>query len=242
VQKSKSQTHVGNRLLFALEGKEIELFRDKLEPVELVYRDVLVEDEAPLDYVYFPNSGVVSVIAVYSNGGTAELATIGREGTTGFQDMLGASVSDVRLLVQIAGSAFRMRRAEFQQAVRTLSGFRELMDLNLRVFLHQVMISGACNATHQVKERLARWLLMMGDRTDGDVLPITQDLIAEMLGVYRPTASKALGSLQYDGVINVNRGRIEIVDRAGLTRCACECYPLVRARTARLLPKTYNVI
>jgi len=236
----KAASEIENRLLLGLPRRELEQLKPRLERVSLGYKDILVDDEASLDHVYFPNSGVVSVIGVYSTGETAELASIGREGTTGFQEILGARASGTRLLVQIEGTAMRLRRSAYDRAVKELPGFRDLMYTYLHAFLQQLMLAGACNGTHSVNQRLARWLLMMHDRSNGDTLPITQDLIAEMLGVHRPTATKALGLLDDAGVIRAGRGRIDIVNRDGLTGHACECYLLIRTRTANLLPKTYS--
>jgi CRP-like cAMP-binding protein len=113
------------------------------------------------------------------------------------------------------------------------------MNAYVQAFLEQVMVSVACNGAHSLKQRLARWLLMMRDRSDGDVLPITQDLLAEMLGVQRPTITNAAGELERAGLIERGRQQVTILDRQGLTKASCECYQLVRARVAFYLPKTY---
>ncbi len=228
-----------NRLLLALPRREYDELRLDLETVETRYREVLVDDEDTLERIYFPNCGVISVLGVYSDGATCEMATVGREGMTGFQEILGARVSTVRLLTQIEGNAVRMTRKKFDAALVKYPTFRKLMNLYLQVLLDQVMLSGACNTAHSVKQRLARWLLMMLDRQDGDELGITQDLIAEMLSVHRPTATKALRVLQKAGLIRARRGGIEIKDREGLMTVSCECYQLNRARTLARLPKTY---
>jgi CRP-like cAMP-binding protein len=123
--------------------------------------------------------------------------------------------------------------------LKELPAFRALMFAQLHAFLDQVMLSAGCNGMHSVKQRLARWLLMMRDRSDSDAMPLTQDLLAEMLGVYRPTVTKAVRSLQRAGAIDVGRRRVEIVSREKLLASSCECYSLNRMRTAQLLPKTY---
>ncbi|MBI1649069.1 Crp/Fnr family transcriptional regulator [Hyphomicrobium sulfonivorans] len=238
MRKSKDRPPIENSLLAAIPARELETLARKLTPVPLDYKTILIDDEDPLDYVYFPSSGIISVLAVYADGNTAELATIGREGNSGFQEMLGARSSDVRLLVQIAGTAMRLRRADFKKALIELPGFQAMMNLHLHTFLHQVMISGACNATHSVSKRLARWLLTMADRTNEDTLNITHDLIAEMLGIYRPTASKALATLQKQGFVSVMRGRIVILNRPALVAYTCECYRLIRMKTERNLPSS----
>jgi CRP-like cAMP-binding protein len=198
-----------------------------------------MEADGALDHVFFPDSGVVSVVAVYSDGRVIEMATIGREGCAGVQAFFGAKSSSVRLLVQIPGSAVKMRRVAFTRAMRAMPSFRKLMYAYVHVFLEQIMVSGACNGAHSLKERLARWLLMMRDRSDGDALPITQNVLAEMLGVHRPTITNAVRELEHAGVIDGGRRRVTILDRRGLIEESCECYKLVRARIAFLLPKTY---
>ena len=142
-----------------------------------------MDADSSLDHVFFPDDGVVSVVAVYANGSVIEMATIGREGCTGMQAFFGAKTSSVRLLVQIPGSAAKMSRAAFTRAMESMPSFRNLMSAYVHAFLEQVLVSVACNGAHSLKERLARWLLMMRDRGDEDALLITQSLLAEMLGV-----------------------------------------------------------
>ena len=150
-----------------------------------------MDADSSLDHVFFPDSGVVSVVAVYANGSVIEMATIGREGCTGMQAVLGAKSSSARLLVQIPGTAARMSRTVFARAMGSMPSFRNLNYAYVLAFLEQVMVSVACNGAHSLKQRLARWLLMMRDRSDDDTLQITQDLLAEMLGVQRPTITNA---------------------------------------------------
>ena len=228
-----------NRLLLALPRKDLNHLHQDLEDVDCPYRHVLVEADSPLEHVYFPDKGVVSVLAVYPDGNSIEMATIGREGATGFQAVLGAKVSSARLLVQISGRAHRMSRMAFDRALQDVASFRSLMFAHVHALLEQVLISSACNAAHNVRQRLARWLLMMRDRHDEDTLPITQDLIAEMLGVYRPTVTRAVRSLERRGLIEVGRKRVSLLDHEGLSEASCECYQMVRMRTAQHLPKTY---
>jgi CRP-like cAMP-binding protein len=133
-----------------------------------------------------------------------------------------------------------MSRAAFTRAMQSMPSFRSLMYAYVQAFLEQVMVSGACNGAHSLKERLARWLLMMRDRSDHDALPITQNLLAEMLGVQRPTITNAVRELERAGLIEPGRGQVKILDRKGLTEASCECYQMVRARIAFYLPKTYN--
>jgi CRP-like cAMP-binding protein len=196
--------------------------------------------DCSLDYIFFPDSGVVSVLAAYSDGSVIEMATIGREGCSDVQAVFGAKRSSVQLLVQIPGSAAKMSRATFMRAMQSMPSFRVLMYAYVQAFLEQVMVSVACNGAHSLKQRLARWLLMMRDRTDNDALPITQSLLAEMLGVQRPSITNSVRKLHRAGLISPGRREITILDRQGLTGASCECYQLVRARLAFHLPKTYG--
>lgn len=199
-----------------------------------------MDADSSLDHVYFPDSGVLSVLAVYANGDVIEMATIGREGCSGMQAIFGAKVSSAQLLVQIPGTAAKMSRAAFTRAMQSMPTFRSLMYSYVQAFLEQVMVSVACNGAHSLKERLARWLLMMRDRSDDDELPITQNLLAEMLGVQRPTITNAVRELERAGWIERGRRQVTILDRQGLEDASCECYQLVRARLAFHLPKTYT--
>jgi CRP-like cAMP-binding protein len=212
----------------------------ELEHVRCGRDQVLADADSSLDHVFFPDSGVVSVVAVYANGSIIEMATIGREGCSGVQAIFGAKSSSVRLLVQIPGSATKMSRVAFTRAMGSMPSFRGLMYAYVQAFLEQVMVSVACNGAHSLKERLARWLLMMRDRGDDDTLPITQSLLAEMLGVQRPSVTNAARELERAGLIERGRRQVTILDRKGLTKASCECYQLVRERVAFHLPKTYG--
>ena len=229
-----------NRLLLALPSSNLKRLVRELEQIPCEHHQVLLDADSSLDHVFFPDSGVVSVVAVYEDGRIIEMATIGREGFTGFQAIFGAKSSSVRFLVQIPGSAAKMSRTAFTRAVQSMPSFRNLMHAYVHAFLEQVLVSGACNGAHSLKERLARWLLMMRDRTDEDVLQITQSLLAEMLGVQRPTITNAVRELERADLIAPGRRQVTILDREGLMGASCECYQLVRTRTAFHLPKTYT--
>jgi CRP-like cAMP-binding protein len=229
-----------NRLLLALSSRNLKQLMPDLDQVRCQRGQVLIDADSSLDHVYFPDSGIVSVLAVYANGDVIEMATIGREGCTGMQAIFGAKASSAQLLVQIPGTAAKMSRAAFTRAMQSMPTFRSLMYSYVHALLEQVMVSVACNGAHSLKERLARWLLMMHDRSDDDALPITQNLLAEMLGVQRPTITNAVRELERAGLIERGRRQVTILDRQGLTEASCECYQLVRARVAFHLPKTYT--
>ena len=233
-------TSLFNRLLLALPSDNLKRLMPALEHITCQRRDILIDADSPLDYVYFPDSGVISVVALYANGNIIEMATIGREGCSGFQAIFRAKTSSVRFLVQIPGTASRLSRTAFIRAMEQMPSFRNLMMSYVQALLEQVLVSGACNGAHSLKERLARWLLMMRDRNDGDTLMITHDLLAEMLGAHRPSVTLAAQELARAGLIERGRQRVTILDRRGLQKASCECYQLVRNRIAFHLPKTYT--
>jgi CRP-like cAMP-binding protein len=216
--------------LLALSSRNLKQLLPELEHISFQRGQVLMDADSSLNHIFFPDTGVVSVVAVYANGSIIEMATIGRE----------AKRSSSRLLVQIPGSAAKVSRAAFTRAVESMPSFRSLMYAYVHAFLEQILVSCACNGAHSLKERLARWLLMMRDRGDDDTLRITQDLLAEMLGVERPTITNAARELERAGLIARGRRQVTILDRQGLTKASCECYQLVRMRLALHLPKTYT--
>jgi CRP-like cAMP-binding protein len=228
-----------NRLLLALPSRNLKRLLPDLEYIRCHREQVLLDADSSLDHVFFPDSGVISVVAVYADGSIIEMATVGREGCTGMQAVFGAKRSSVRLFVQIPGSAAKMSRASFNRAMKSMPAFRSLMYSYVQAFMEQVMVSVACNGAHSLKERLARWLLMMRDRSDDDTLPVTQNLLAEMLGVQRPTITNSAEGLERAGLIERGRQQVTILDRQGLIQESCECYQLVRERVASHLPKTY---
>ncbi len=235
-----SANRLRNRLLLALPASNLKRLMPELEQIPCHRGQILMDADSPLDRVFFPDSGVVSVVAVYSDGSIIEVANIGREGCTDVQAVFGAKNSSVRLLVQIPGGAATMSRAAFTRAMASMPAFRTLMYAYVQAFLEQVMVSVACNGAHTLKQRLARWLLMMHDRGDDDTLRITQDLLAEMLGVQRPTVTNAARELEDAGLIARGRREVAILDRTGLEHASCECYQLVRSRIAVHLPRTYS--
>ena len=228
-----------NRLLLALPSSNLKQLIPELEHIQCEREQVLMDVDSSLDHVFFPDSGVVSAVAVYGDGRIIETATIGREGCTNVQAVFGAKRSSVRLLVQIPGSAAKMSRAAFTRAMESMPSFRSLMYAYVQAFLEQVLVSVACNGAHSLKQRLARWLLMMRDRGDDDALQITQSLLGGMLGVQRPTITNAARELERAGLIACGRRQVTILDRQGLVGASCECYQMVQAHVAFHLPKTY---
>src|ERR1700675_790357 len=219
-----------NRLLLALPSSHLTLLMPRLERIRCDRGEVLMDADSPLDHVFFPDTGVVSVVAVYADGRIIEMATVGREGCTSVQAVFGATTSSVRLLVQIPGGAAKMPRAAFTGAMESMPAFRTLMYAYIQAFLEQVLVSVACNGAHSLKQRLGRWLLMMRDRGDDDALRISQGLLAEMLGVQRPTITNAAREFERAGLIARGRRQVPILDRQGLTEGSWQFYQLVRTR------------
>jgi CRP-like cAMP-binding protein len=228
-----------NRLLRALPPNNFKRIAPHLETIRCEREQILIEADSSLDHIFFPDSGVVSMMALYSDGSVIELATIGREGFAGVRAVFGTKKSAARYLVQIPGSAAKMSRAAFTRALKSMPSFRTLMYSYVQAFLDQVLVVGACNGTHSLKQRMARWLLMMRDRSDDDALPITQNLLAEMLGVQRPSVTNAARELELAGLIKRGREQVTIIDRPGLVKASCECYRLIRTGFGSDLPKTY---
>jgi len=228
-----------NSLLKALPPEERRALAPHLETVHLARGTVLAEAGAALGHVHFPHDGVVSSTLTMGDGGTAEIATIGCEGMVGMGVVLGHPQTMTRNVVQVAGAAARLPVTEFEAALARSPAVRALCLSYAAALLFQVMQSSACNALHPTEQRLCRWLLLLHDRAGEDTLHLTQEFLAEMLGVYRPTVTLVARNLQAAGLIRYHRGVIEILDRAGLEEVSCECYRAVHARYQRLLLHTF---
>jgi len=226
---------VRNHLLAALSPEILSPLLSKFSSVELPLRQVLHAAEAPIEAVYFPETGMVSLVAGLEEGGQGEVGVIGREGMVGLPLVMGVENAFVEAMVQLPGTALRMATGAFR---RELDGNAPLKALLLRYneAVHaQVSQTAACNGRHALEPRLARWLLMAHDRFDGDELPLTQEFLALMLCVHRPSVSVAAGILQRAGLLRYANGLIIVLDRAGLEAASCECYRVVQRRFANLL-------
>jgi CRP-like cAMP-binding protein len=228
-----------NSLLEALPAEERRALAPHLETVHLARGTVLAEAGDALGHVYFPYDGVVSGTLTMRDGDTAEIATVGREGMVGIGVALGHAEAITRNVVQVAGEAARLPVAELEAALARSPAVRALCLSYVMALLFQVIQSSACNALHPTEQRFCRWLLLLHDRIGGGTLRLTQEFLAEMLGVYRPTVTLVARNLQAAGLIRYHRGVIEILDRAGLEEVSCECYRAVHARYQRLLPHTF---
>jgi CRP-like cAMP-binding protein len=226
-----------NRLLGALSAEEREDILPLLEAVPLVDGMPIHEPYEPITDVYFPISGVVSMVSEMRDG-TVEVGTVGREGMTGLPLVLHANTMPSRAFVQVPGHAYRMRGVDLCAALRRSPRIERLVYRYVLAMFDQAAQHAACNRLHALEERCARWLLMTHDRVDGDVLPLKQQFLAEMLGVHRPAVTIAAGDLQKAGVIRYTRGKVTVLDREALEDAACECYGIISRRDAELLDNT----
>lgn len=223
-----------NHLLGALGDADFALLAPHLSNVGLLQGTVLQEQEAPVEQVYFPLNGVVSLVSVMAGGEVIETATVGRDGAIGVFGGLGPWHAIARAIVRVPGAAAVVSVPQFQAAVHESDGIRNLILRYKEVLLGQLQQTAACNALHELEARLARWLLQTVDRVDDPSLPLTQELISQMLGVRRTTVTLVAGKLQQAGLISYRRGRLVILNRTGLEEAACECYEKLRRRTEAL--------
>ena len=220
----------GNGLLAALEPFDFALLHPHLRQLPLIAGATLQDEEAPVEQIYFPLSGLISLVAVMEAGEVVETATVGRRGAIGAFAGLGHWHAFTRAVVQIPGTAMVISASHFQAAVSQSERIRDLILRYKEGLLAQVQQTAACNALHQVEARLARWLLQAIDCVDDPKLPLTHDHLAEMLAVRRTTVTVIAGKLQEARLIRYHRGRIVVLDRVGLEKMACECYRTIRRR------------
>jgi CRP-like cAMP-binding protein len=225
-----------NRLLAGLPRSEFERITPHLEPVPLPLGQALYESGDTLNHVFFPTTAIVSLLYELENGSSAEIAVIGHEGIVGIALFMGGDTMPNRAVVQSAGHAYRLRgqllKKEFNRA-------GELQHMLLRytlAMLTQMAQTAVCNRHHSVDQQLCRWLLLSLDRLPANELSMTQELIANMLGVRREGVTEAAGKLQNAGLIRYHRGLITVLDRPGLEKRVCECYEVVRKEFRRLFP------
>ena len=234
-QSQVRQPDVRNRLLAALPPGDFALLAPSLRPVELELRQVLHAPDQRIEAAYFPEAGMVSMIAALEDGALQEVGLVGREGVVGLAVVLGDDSSPIEALVQGAGTALCMPAAGLRAAFERSPALRAALLRYMQAFHLQVTQTAACNGHHALDERLDRWLLIAHDRADGDQFPMTQEFMAMMLGVRRAGVSVAAGILQKAGVIDYARGCITILDRPGLEAVSCDCYRVVRRQFERLL-------
>jgi CRP-like cAMP-binding protein len=205
------------------------------EFLSLKIKHLMYEPRATIDYAYFPVQGVVSLLTVMEDGAGIELATIGNEGMVGLPVILGIPESSSRAIVQVPSVGLRMTAERLKAETSRDTPLRRILLLYNGVFLFQVSQGVACNGLHSVQRRCCRWLLMTHDRVGANEFPITHEFLSQMLGVRRPSITEVLRPLQKDGLISYRRGKMTILDRAGLEATSCECYRLVVQEYQRLL-------
>jgi CRP-like cAMP-binding protein len=224
-----------NRLITALPAADRKRLLKALHPVSLTVRQPLYEPRAAIKFVYFPLSGVHSIVSSSADGGIVEIAAVGNEGMVGIPVFLGGTSTADEAFCQVPGDLLQMRAARFRKEVHRSLALRTIMLRYTQAFIHQIAQHAACNRLHSIGERCARWLLMTHDRVGVDEFALTQESLAQMLGVRRATVTTAAGMLQHAGLIRYTRGRITIVDRRKLERASCDCYRLIRREYKRLL-------
>ncbi len=232
IPKNILRPEIRNRLLASLPPKELELLRTRLEPFVLEFESILYEAGKPIEHIYFPCSGIVSLLAKVNGNSTIEVGLIGNEGIAGVSAFLGAPLSPSMAIIQGAGDALRIKINDLDRFDGSLN--RPLL-LYANYLMVQISQSAACYRFHPIEQRLARWLLMTGDRMESNEYSITQDFLSNMLGVRREGVNRAAGVLQKKELISFSRRNIITIDRSGLKENACECYAIIRGEEKNLL-------
>jgi CRP-like cAMP-binding protein len=225
---------IANKVLLSLTPRQFRLVRPRLKFQILSHHDIVHESQRKVDWIYFPNDGLISLVIVMTNGKTAEAGVVGSEGVVGLEGAFGLKRSPIREIVQVSGTAYRMSAEKLQKI------FQSDPDVLLRfsrfavVNRMQVSQTAACNRLHEVEKRLARWLLMTQDRVQSGLIPMTHDFLATMLGTDRGSVTTAAGVLQKQRIIEYTRGSVRVLNRKALEECSCECYGLIREYNSEL--------
>jgi CRP-like cAMP-binding protein len=227
---------VGNRLLAALPHQEYARLHPQLQQVSFALGEVVYEFGGHLDYVYFPTTSIVSLLYTMENGSSAEMGLTGNDGVVGIALFMGGGTMPNRAVVQSAGDAIRMKARLLQDEFARGGRFQHLLLRYTQALITQISQTAVCNRLHSVEQQLCRWLLLSHDRVKADELIMTQELIADMLGVRREGVTVAAGRLQDAGAISYVRGHIKILNRQVLEETVCECYRVVKNEFDRLLP------
>jgi CRP-like cAMP-binding protein len=224
---------IRNQLLAALPGKEYQRLLPHLESVSLPFMDVLYEGGEPIKHVYFPDDGLISLLIVMNDGTVREIGVIGNEGMLGAAVALGMKTTPTRALVQLPGSAVRMKAGALRDELGRGGALPDVLRRYTHALFTQVSRSAACVSSHAVDKRLSRWLLMTHDHAPGDEFEMKHEFLATMLGATRSVVTRAAGRLQKETLIRYVRGRVTVLDRDRLEASACECYGVVKAEYAR---------
>jgi CRP-like cAMP-binding protein len=231
----RSNAPIENHLLAALPSAEYERLHPQLQPVTFSLGEVVYEFGGQLDYVYFPTTSIVSLLYTMENGSSAEMGLTGNDGIVGIALFMGGGTMPNRAVVQSAGGALRMKAKLLQEEFSQGGKFQQLLLRYTQALITQISQTAVCNRLHSVEQQLCRWLLLSHDRVKVDELIMTQELIADMLGVRREGVTVAAGRLQDSGAISYVRGHIKILDRQKLEETVCECYLVVKNEFDRLL-------
>ena len=226
----------GSQLLAALPPEEFKRLLPSLEQVELPLNETLCEAYSEMKYVYFPLDCVVSLLGIMEDGGTAEISVVGNEGIVGVSLFMGGETTPSRAVVQAGGHAYRLKGSLLKEEFYRAGPMQRLLLRYTQALLTQMAQTAVCNRHHSLDQQLCRWLLLSIDRLGTNHLVMTQELIANMLGVRREGVTEAAGKLQKAGLIHYYRGHIEVLDRKGLEDRTCECYEVVKREYDRLLP------
>lgn len=225
-----------NHLLTILPSEDFNRISPHLELVSLPLGKVLWESGGIINHVYFPTTAIVSLLAVMDNGSSAEIAVVGKDGVAGIAVFMGGETMLNRSVVQSEGFAYKLSASVLKQEFSRSGSLQHILLRYTMALLSQMAQTAVCNRHHTIDQQLCRWLLLSLDRLPSNQLNMTQELIANMLGVRREGVTEAAGKLQSAGLIEYNRGLITVLDRAGLEKRVCECYNVVREETSRLLP------
>ena len=224
-----------NQLLSSLPSEEYEQLEPYLEPIFLDLKRELYQPNVPIDFVYFPLSGVYSLLSTTSKGELIEVATVGNEGMVGLPVFLGSKQIPGLAVSQVPGEALRMRTEDFQTLVTPDTKLYQILHRYTQALFNLIAQSALCNRAHSIEERCCRWLLLTRDRVGNDEFPFTHEFLSQMLGVRRAGVSQVAGKLQNAGFISYRYGKITILDRAGLEATSCECYELIKREFERLI-------
>jgi CRP-like cAMP-binding protein len=235
-------TVVRNELLLSLPPEDWESICSELSPVHLRTHEVLHESGEPIRFAYFLNNGLASVLSVLSDGKSVEVGLTGKEGFVGLPLVVGLSTSPTHTVVQIEGAGFRVSAAGLMKMLRRSETLEQKLQRYVQVLSMQASQVAACNRIHEVDERLARWLLMCQDRINSDTVPLTQELLAHMLGTRRSSVTVAAGTLQKAGLITYKRGNVKIESSENLKDAACECYEAMQRQSSNWLSESNNSV
>jgi CRP-like cAMP-binding protein len=236
MSSTRAPVQLSNRILGGLPAADRSAVLDAARPVNLEFGQHIYRDREPIEAVYFPESGVISMVNTMTDGTTIEVGTIGSEGMAGLGIFLGVTTVVGHTFVQVPGTGWRLEADTLRKLLQGLDSLTSGLGRYTQALFTHVAQGAACNRAHPVERRCARWLLLTHDRVNGDEFALTQEFLAQMLGVRRAGVSEAASVLQRAGYIAYTRGVIQVLDRRGLETASCECYEVIRREIDRLLP------